>query len=80
MTYCTTCKNGIMRKGVTTVTFDKNNVVIVFRNVPAKVCDQCGDYTIEGSIAKTLLKTAKKKGLKDTKSVFSIMIKLLNSQ
>lgn len=59
MTYCTTCKNGVMRQGVTTVTFDKDNVIIVFRNVPAQVCDVCGDYTIEGSIAKTLLKTAK---------------------
>ena len=64
MTYCTTCKNGIMRKGLTTVTFDKDNVVIVFRNVPAKVCDVCGDYTIEGSIAKSLLKTAKEERVK----------------
>ena len=48
-----------MRSGYTSVTFDKDNVVIVFRNVPAKVCDVCGDYIIEGSIAKGLLKTAK---------------------
>jgi YgiT-type zinc finger domain-containing protein len=48
-----------MRKGTTTVTFDKDNVVIVFRNVPAQVCDICGDYTIEGNIAKPLLQTAK---------------------
>jgi YgiT-type zinc finger domain-containing protein len=48
-----------MRLGSTSVTFDKDNVVIVFRNVPAKVCDVCGDYIIEGSIAKALLKTAK---------------------
>jgi len=59
MSYCTTCKNGTMRLGSTSVTFDKDNVVIVFRNVPAKVCDVCGDYIIEGSIAKALLKTAK---------------------
>ena len=64
MNYCTSCKNGIMRKGFTTVTFDKDNVVIVFRNVPARVCDQCGDYTIEGKIAKDLLKTAKEERIK----------------
>ena len=64
MSYCTTCRNGMMRAGHTTVTFDKNNVVIVFRNVPAKVCDVCGDYVIEGSIAKALLKTAKEERAK----------------
>jgi len=53
-----------MRAGVTTVTFDKDNVIIVFRNVPAQVCDTCGDYTIEGSIAKALLKTAKEERVK----------------
>lgn len=65
MTYCTTCKNGVMHAGATTVTFDKDNVIIVFRNVPAQVCDTCGDYTIEGSIAKSLLKTAKEERVKD---------------
>ena len=59
MSYCTTCKNGMMKPGFTSVTFDKDNVVIVFRNVPAQVCEVCGDYIIEGSIAKSLLKTAK---------------------
>jgi len=53
-----------MRAGVTTVTFDKDNVFIVFRNVPAKVCDVCGDYTIEGRIAKALLKSAKEERAK----------------
>ena len=64
MSYCTTCKNGTMHKDATTVTFDKDNVVIVFRNVPAEVCDMCGDYIIEGSIAAKLLKTAKEERAK----------------
>ncbi len=59
MCHCTTCKNGTMQPGFTSVTFDKDNVVIVFRNVPALVCDLCGDYVIEGKIAKSLLNTAK---------------------
>lgn len=53
-----------MEKGTTAVTFDKNNMVIVFRNVPALVCNICGDYTIEGDIAKALLKTAKEERTK----------------
>ena len=64
MICCTTCKNGTMQKGFTTVTFDKDNIVIVFRQMPAMVCDVCGDYTIEGSIAKVLLKSAKEERAK----------------
>ena len=64
MSRCTTCKIGVMKKGTTTVTFDKNNVMVVFRHVPAHVCDTCGDYTIEGSISKSLLKTAKEERTK----------------
>ena len=59
MINCTTCGNGIMKKSVATETFDKDNIIIVFRNVPAQVCDVCGDYIIEGSVAKSLLKKTK---------------------
>ncbi len=59
MSYCTTCKTGILKNGTTTVTFDKDNVLIAFRYVPAKVCDTCGDYVIAGEVAKSLLKTVK---------------------
>lgn len=55
---CTTCKIGSMIKGTTTVTFDKDSAVIVFRHVPANVCNVCGDYTIDGDIAKELMKAA----------------------
>ena len=64
MSYCTTCKTGIMQAGTTTVTFDKDNMVIVFRQVPAKVCNLCGDYTVEGSVAKWLLNKAKEERAK----------------
>ena len=59
MSLCTTCKIGILKKGTTTVTFDKENTLIAFRQVPALVCDVCGDYVIESTVAKTLLKTAR---------------------
>ncbi len=59
MSRCTTCKSGTLKKGTTTVAFDKENTLIAFRHVPALVCDTCGDYVIEGTVAKSLLKTAK---------------------
>lgn len=59
MSRCTTCKTGTLQKRTTTVAFDKDNALIAFRHVPALVCDTCGDYVIDGAVAKTLLKTAK---------------------
>ena len=59
MSRCTICKTGTMKKGTTTVAFDKNDTLIAFRHVPALVCDTCGDYVIDGTIAKSLLKTAR---------------------
>ncbi len=53
-----------MATGKTTVTFDKDDVVVVFRNVPALVCDNCGDYVIEGNVAKSLLESAKEERAK----------------
>jgi YgiT-type zinc finger domain-containing protein len=53
-----------MQPGVTSVTFDRDNVIIVFRNVPAQVCDVCGDYVVDGDIGKYLLKIAKEERAK----------------
>lgn len=59
MTYCSTCKIGVMKPGSTTVTFDNENRIVVFGNVPAQVCTNCYDYTFEETIAKSLLKSAR---------------------
>ena len=44
---CTTCKNGQTHKGTATVTLERNESVIVFKSVPADVCDNCGEYYLD---------------------------------
>ena len=40
---CTICKNGETNKGLTTVTLERNGSLIVFNEVPADICDNCGE-------------------------------------
>jgi len=55
---CVICKNGETRQGVTTITLEKNDSTIVFKNVPAMVCDNCGEKYVDGAITKNLLNKA----------------------
>jgi YgiT-type zinc finger domain-containing protein len=41
---CSTCKNGTFKPGTTTVTLERAGALIIFKEVPAEVCDNCGAY------------------------------------
>ncbi len=55
---CTICKIGETIGGNTIVTLNRDEMVIVFKNVPCKVCNNCGEKYIEQSISRNLLSTA----------------------
>ena len=40
---CTYCCVGEMHPGTTTFTVDRDGTTFVLRNVPAEVCDACGE-------------------------------------
>ena len=50
---CPLC-GGVKRPGTTTYSVDLGVGVIVVRNVPAMVCDQCGEAWIDAGTAKEL--------------------------
>ena len=41
---CTFCKQGTTRPGNVTVTLNREATVVVIRNVPAEVCENCSEY------------------------------------
>ena len=49
---CVTCKHGEFEPGETTLTFERDESVVVVRNVPARVCDNCGEVVLEEDVAK----------------------------
>ena len=52
---CIICKHGETKPGKTTITLERNGATIVFKGVPAQVCDNCGEKYIDEVTTKDLL-------------------------
>lgn len=48
---CTICKTGEMRPGYATVTLQRANTVVIIKEVPAQVCQNCGEYYLDELVA-----------------------------
>jgi len=55
---CVICKNGTTKQGFVTFTLERDNVIIVFKNVPALVCGNCGDFYLTTETTNLLLQKA----------------------
>lgn len=55
---CVICKNGKTRRGKATVTLERGGSIIVIKNVPADVCQNCGEYYLDTEMTKEVLKRA----------------------
>lgn len=51
---CPICGQGELRPGTTTFAADADATVVVVRNVPADVCEVCGEAFISDAVAKEL--------------------------
>jgi len=55
---CVICKQGETRSGMTTVTLERGGVTLIFKHVPADVCENCGEAYVEENVSARLLQTA----------------------
>ncbi|MCX6647374.1 MAG: type II toxin-antitoxin system MqsA family antitoxin [bacterium] len=55
---CLMCKNETTIDGTTTVTFERDGMTLVVKNVPARVCRNCGEAYVNEETTKRLLETA----------------------
>ena len=55
---CFLCKNGETKNGFTTVTLNRNETIIILKNVPAEICDNCGEYYLSEEVTKKIFKLA----------------------
>ena len=55
---CAICKTGQYKEGLTTVVLTKNDSAVIIKQVPALVCDQCGEYILSNDITKQILSIA----------------------
>jgi YgiT-type zinc finger domain-containing protein len=55
---CVVCKKGETKAGTTTLTLERDGATLVFKEVPARVCGNCGEAYVDEEITARLLQTA----------------------
>ena len=55
---CVICKHGHTTPGRATVPLTRGNAVVILRNVPADICDNCGTYFLDEATTSAVLKLA----------------------
>ncbi len=53
---CAICKHGETNPGLTTVTLEKHGSTVVFKSVPAEICDNCGERYMSEAVTGQLLR------------------------
>ena len=53
---CSICRQGATQPGTTTVTLERGDMVIVIKDVPADVCENCGEYFLGESTAEEVMR------------------------
>jgi len=55
---CVICKVGETRPGKTTVTLERGGMTLVFKEVPARVCANCGEAYLDDDVTRKVLQAA----------------------
>lgn len=55
---CVICKLGETKKGSVTVTLERGETTVLIKNVPADICENCGEYYLSDEISERILKQA----------------------
>ena len=58
MMECVICKHGKTQPGLVTVTLERDNCIVILKQVPADVCDNCGEYYLSESVTDEVLNKA----------------------
>jgi len=52
------CPPGTLQEGTTTVTMERDGATIVFKEVPATVCDACGEAYLDEEVSQRVSRQA----------------------
>ena len=55
---CVICKHGKTQPGLVTVTLERDNCIVILKQVPADVCENCGEYYLSESVTEEVLNKA----------------------
>lgn len=63
---CAICRHGTLEDGSATVTLERGDSTLIFKHVPARICDNCGEEYLSAETNEALLHRAEeelKKGV-----------------
>ncbi|MBR1368493.1 zinc finger protein [Methanocalculus chunghsingensis] len=52
---CVVCRSGERQHGTTTITFEREGVLLVVKEVPAEICMNCGEDYVDASITHEIM-------------------------
>jgi YgiT-type zinc finger domain-containing protein len=55
---CIICKQGETRPGTATVILQREESTIIIKDVPAEICENCGEYYLSESITEKVMNRA----------------------
>ena len=55
---CAICRHGTTTDGYTTLVLERDQTTIVFKKVPAQICNNCGEEYVSAAVNTTLLRQA----------------------
>ena len=67
---CVICEVGETEPGTATVTLEKDGAIIVIKNVPADVCQVCGEAYTDQDVTRRLLQVANEEAQKGPREEF----------
>lgn len=55
---CVICKQGETKDGTTTVTLERGQTTVIIKDVPAEICENCGEYYLCEEVTEKVQKLA----------------------
>ncbi|MCH7591323.1 MAG: type II toxin-antitoxin system MqsA family antitoxin [Planctomycetes bacterium] len=55
---CLICKQGQTKPGHTSVTMQRGACTVIFKDVPADICENCSEYYVSETVTRELLRRA----------------------
>ena len=55
---CAICRHGTPTDGYTTLVLERNQTTVVFKKVPAQICNNCGEEYVSAEVNEALLSQA----------------------
>ena len=63
---CSICRHGDTQPGKATATLNRGESVVVIKDVPADICENCGEYYLSETVSERVLSLAEDAASKGT--------------